>query len=516
MKITVIASFDKSDVEYELSIGLGDKTFKWLGLSTAQRFASAAPNGALRRRDPVRRGLSNTAVHQPVEIMLSDGQVPHPSAYLNEFLQDGDTVKVSLIDTQVTAVETCLPVSNNWSNLAYKSQSTSDTLNGADEGDREVVEEEHIYTAKQKQGRAGFMRIMLKSQMPDLKRIESNLNAIWPDIAGKMPRMNDEDGTGETVKAILIPKWDVLNDIYTYWCKDGALLFEEYRRILDESKMFSTAELLDKYSAHIFESSFNLTATLREKEGMTKLSLAGFIATFILCAQTLHNDTYADINFSKTPAGALQEILDEKVMPLAEIYEMKSILKNQFISEENLNLLKEWNDSLLAVFNKYAGRKKELPNSIGFKDFTELLYDAGLTEPSEVDTKGNPVSFEVETAAALLASVRSGTIMGRPMRLQAESNDKEAGSAEESKDGAAVIETEPHGIPDDIVPEDEFTFPEMIEAICRHCFNRFRGTKPDEDGVIEYFEYAGDMTIYDCTHKGIVAVIQTLDKDTKK
>ena len=67
-------------------------------------------------------------------------------------------------------------------------------------------------------------------------------------------------------------------------------------------------------------------------------------------------------------------------------------------------------------------------------------------------------------------------------------------------------------LPDDEIPSDEFAFPEMVEAICRHSFTRFRGAKPDEDGNILYLDYGGELTVEDCFFKGMVGVLATLNK----
>ena len=69
-------------MKFEISVGAGDKTFKWLGNTASQRFATQDPNGALRRRDPVRRGMSKFSSYQSIEVTLPTGQTPHPSALL--------------------------------------------------------------------------------------------------------------------------------------------------------------------------------------------------------------------------------------------------------------------------------------------------------------------------------------------------------------------------------------------------------------------------------------------------
>lgn len=497
MKVTVSVHFSGSSVKFEVSVGAGDKTFKWLGNTASQRFATQDPNGSLRRRDPVRRGMSKFSSHQGVEVSLPSGQTPHPSALLMDFLRDGDEVNVYLNDHQEINSKSGSALQNEWSTLAY-------SVNGSgigemkkqeggyqEEEDKEVVEGEHYYTKEQKAGRARFMKLILRSQMPDLEVIQKKVSEEWKMI-GKHLKGMDED-THDAVIQVFVDNWDLVNEVHTLLATNhnGAdvLLSEDWRKFLEETNIFGETDI-DYYGPRIHKTAH--VGTAKDKDSMPALSVAGFIYAIILCAQSCFNDRHDEALNKLSPAASLRKLFKDNFSPMSERYEMKCMLKEHFCTLENLNALKEWRDSIFDCFTKYAGRSKELPTSIGYKDFTEMLFDAGLTEASETDTKGNPISFELETATALLASVRSGTIIGR---------------AEPNANPTAATD-----LPDDEIPSDEFTFPEMVEAICRHSFARFRGSKPDEDGNIIYLDYGGELTIEDCFFKGMVGVLATLNK----
>lgn len=495
MKVTAVVLYENTEMEFEVSIGAGDKTFKWFGMATCQRFATQHPNGALRRRDPARRGMSNFSVHHSTEIILESGQKPHPSAMLEDFLRDGDKVTVKLIDNQ-TMDKNGVASQSEWSSLAYTVNGTGigevkREEDAVDTSDKEVVAEGHNYTAEQKKGRAKFMRIILKSQMPDFVAIRAKVMEQWKKLERHIINLSEEET--EDLIGVFVDYWDMLNEVHAFFSTDHngqkVLLSEDWRTVLVECNMFSDADL-DVYGSRIFKTAHADTA--KDKDSLPALNIAGFMMAMVLIAQTCYNDRYDEVCNKMKPAQSTRKIFVEKMLTLAERYEMRCMLKEHFSSEENLNNLKEWRDELFDVFNKYAGRTKELPTSISYKDFTDMLYDAHLVEATETDTKGNAISFELDTAAALLKSVRSGTIVGRP------AVDEEA---KETSD-----------LPDDVIPEDEFTFPEMVEAICRHSFNWYRGTKPDEDGNIVYLDYGGEFTINDCIFKGIVGVVATLQK----
>ncbi len=500
MKINVRVIFDKTSLTFEIPVGMGDKTFKWLGMVACNRFGASAPNGSLRRRDPARRGMNDNATHQPTEMALPDGQIPHPNAFLYDFLNDGDEVKIHLVDNQDLSRVDGTPQNTKWTKIAFNHKHIDDEVDGGDGSndgngntDKSIVDGDTQYSPQQQQGRAQFMRILLKSQMPDRISVEEQVKGAWVAVARAMPKLGNN--TKEMQEAFC-ESWEMLAEIFRYYSKitngpAGRLPKEGFYRMLSESHVFPEDSLVTLY-ARIFDRACNAV----DKSEAT-LSLSGLMVALILCAQTKYNDTYNESNDIVGAGAGLKDILSEHFSTIGERCEMLSMLKDEFVSTSTLNQIREWHDELFAVFNKYAGRARELPSSISYKDITDMLYDAGLTEPSETDTKGNPVAFEFDTVAALLTSVRSGLINGRPAVGD--------GSSEGKNDGGGSA------LPDDVIPDDEFTYPEMVEAICRHSFNKFRGTKPDEEtGTIDYFDYVGDMTVQDCFIKGLVNVIGTL------
>jgi hypothetical protein len=539
MKINVRVIFDKREVMYEIPVGMGDKTFKWLGMVACNRFSSSCPGGALRRRDPVRRGINPEATHQPVEMALPDGQIPHPHALIYDFLADGEEVKVHLVDSQELSREDGTPTYTKWSKIAFNSKINNNDDNGNEDeeenlgsstrasafndignnGDIEQGESEHVYTQQQKNGRAQFMRLLFKSQMVNTRAVEESVRSTWTIVKKAMPKL--DKGIENELIQVYCDNWETFTELFHYFTKitngpNGRLPKEGFYRLLSEAKVFPNDILTNLY-VRIYDRA--LTSTDRNE---SCLSLGGLMVAMILIAQTKYNDTYTvdDESYSYNSIGAgpaLKDILENYFLIVSERCEMISMLKNVFMSTDNLNQLREWHDELFACFNKYASRTKELPSSINYKDFTEMLYDASLTEAAEVDQKGNVISHEYDTAAALLESVRQGLIHGRP--IVSGSGSGSSGSSSEEKQGGEETTTNSNSksnLPDDVIPDDEFTYPEMVEAICRHAFNRFRGTKPDPDtGIVDYMDYIGDLSVMDCFVKGLVLTLQVLTVNAK-
>jgi len=508
MKVNVRVIYDKTEVVFEVPIGMGDKSFKWLGNVVCSRFAQSAPNGGLRRRDPARRGASDKALHQAIEMALLDGRIPHPLALLYDFVLDGDEVRVHLVDYQSISHDgSGAPTRTEWATLAYGTGMPKDS-ESSEEGKYSttsapkaattlIANGDMLQTEQQQLGRAQFVRLLLKSQMLNPALVRSKVEAAWAVVRKAIPSVGAGPGTEAGLIDLVSQHWDALFEVYTYFSKKFTHTAPEKGKAkeLSQEGFYQLLVEIDLFDAQILKNIYRRTfaraCTATSLGGVAMLSMPGLIVAILLCAQIKYNDTLSSGNDLTKPIAALADILNSYLTALTERYEMRAMLKAVFVSTSFLNQLREWHDDLFAVFNKYAGRSRELPSSISYKDLTDCLYDAGLTEPAETDTKGNPISFEYDTVEALLAHVRQGSIYGRALVVTGGSSNS-------------------GGLPDDVIPENEFTYPEMVEALCVHSFNKFRGTKPDEEtGEVTYFEYAGDLTVSDAYVKGLVAVLHT-------
>ena len=497
MKIRARVVFEGAPVYFEVPVGLGDKSFKWLGMVVSQRFALLAPNGGLRRRDPIRRGASDSSMHQAVQIVLPGGAFPHPQALISDFLRDGDEVGVSLVDHQEVATLTGLQAApTKWSTLAfnatgegvYADESKASGGGGGgggvgdDEGDGAAAAAASATAAGlgsslQMAANADFMRIILKSQMINRKKIVHTIETHWnSSIRRGMPRLLPAHE--EEMKASFVEYWDVLVDVFERFAPDGKLSKSALHSIFDEAGMFPP-QTLGVMAARVHKRACDAAPA---GPGESLLGLPGFMVAILLCAQFIHNDTYSATAAGAkasadedglaaavaAPAGsphaALREIFSRKLYALAERLECYCVLKDIFTSEPILAVLRDYHSDLSDAFTKFAGRSREMPVSINAQNLSELFYDGGLVD-EKVDRNNTPAIY-------LFKEVRKGTVFGRSI--------------------------DPSLSPDDIPPENELTYPEMVEAVCRHGFYKHRGVKPDEDGNKLYLDYGGTWTIRDC------------------
>lgn len=470
MKIKARVVFQNTPVYYDVPCGLGDKSFKWLGMTVCQRFALSNPNGGLRRRDPIRRGMSDNSLHQPVQMILSDGSSPHPLAMISDFMHDGDEVTIMLVDSLTLSTVTGLPQSpTKWSTLAFST--SGDGVQGDEsksaEGDLgadssrgkssylgEVSSEQIQLTSH-----AEFMRTILRSQMINSKKIAHTVETHWRNVISKgMPML--APAQEEALKAAFVQYWDVMLDLFERFAPDGKLSKSSLHSLFEDAALFS-AKTLPVLAARIHRRACEATAP-----GQLLLELPGFMVAIMLAAQTLHNDTHdpKDPLAFSAPRAALDEVFSRNLYALAERLECFCVLKDIFTSDQMLATIRQYHSDLMDVFTKYATRSREMPISINVLNLSEMLYD-GMLLDEKPDRNNTPASY-------LLTEIRKGTIHGRPV--------------------------DPLLSPDDVPPDNEFTYPEMVEGICRHGFYKHRGTKPDEDGNKVYLDYVGDWSIRDC------------------
>lgn len=477
MKIKARVIFESTPIYYDVPVGMGDKTFKWLGMNVCQRFAMNNPNGALRRRDPIRRGMTDRALHQPYEVALSSGAFPHPNALLSDFLQDGDEVTITLVSDQGISQTSGKPACpTKWATLAFNSTGNGiDGSGGAglgDEGEEgedaegapgpSTLDDEDSPESIQERAKAAFMRTILHPQMCSTKKIAHAVETHWVAIARGMPKMRVEDE--EALKEVFVDNWDLLVDLFERFAPDGRLGKSSLYSLLQDAALFD-----DKVLATIAPRVFRRACEATGQEA--SLGLAGLMVAVMLCAQHLHNDTQGVASEAAGSPGlclgagqALVEIFSRRLYPLAERLECFCVLKDIFTSAPVLAEMRDYHSDLMDVFTKYGQRSREMPISINALNFSELLYEGNL-----LDTKG---SEGRDAVLYLLKEIRRGTIFNRKV--------------------------DPSAAPDDIAPENEFTYPEMVEALCRHAFYRHRGVKADEDGTKLYLDYVGDWSIRDC------------------
>ena len=95
MKLTVTVTFGKNEQTFDIPVGDGQKTVKWLATVASQRFSARAPHGRLRAREPL-MAQPQASAYMPSSVTTADSSFFHPEAMLAEKMHDGQKVTVAL------------------------------------------------------------------------------------------------------------------------------------------------------------------------------------------------------------------------------------------------------------------------------------------------------------------------------------------------------------------------------------------------------------------------------------
>jgi hypothetical protein len=400
---------------FEIAVGAGDKTFKWLSLAISQLYAAAAPNGQLRRRDDY-RGSSARAEQHAVDIIIPGNISPHPAAMISDYLRDLDTVDVTLI-TEMPVNKLGNPASTNWATLAFTStEDHNSVLYDEDTADEKKFSNDSDDLAAKK-SKAEFMRIVMRAQMLNEKKRAHEIRVVWQKAAALLPKLTEADAMD--VQEVLFKEWAVILETFTLYAPTGSMDLREFERMCDDACVFSEKDcalLSARAFNRVIKASVNKISSLTVDNGT-------FLVALLVLSQIRHNDIYEKDSQVSTAEGYLSEIVSNKLRVLAQRLSYKCIPKEVFCSTEFLFRLREVYDDLVTVFEKYAARhNRDIYTSLPYENTAELLFEARLAE-----------SVSIENAEAFLQRVRSGPVNGRDL-LQP-----------------------PH-------PEEEFLFPELVEA----------------------------------------------------
>jgi hypothetical protein len=141
MKIGVTIVFGKVSYRYDLPVGDGNKTFKWLGLVSATRFTLRSPHGSMRMREG--RGVtSHDSSLIPNKIYTKESVFYHPSAILKDHLSEGLEVTVELI-SRLPVDNLGVPQLGRWAYIAFNvSQEKQESVKEALRVQYEEIEED--------------------------------------------------------------------------------------------------------------------------------------------------------------------------------------------------------------------------------------------------------------------------------------------------------------------------------------------------------------------------------------
>lgn len=466
----------QEDVIFDVPIGDGSRSFKWLGINVSERYASG-PNGTLRRREEY-RGLTDKGSYQAEEIVLSTGDIPHPEAPLKDHVQDGDELVVHLIDKQPIGSIIGNPKVSQWTSLAF----TCSEFGASGIAVNEVVkEDEEVDENKLKiiEANARFMRYILGSQMLNEKYISNYVDTLWySGIATGMGNLSVDDTEG--FLEIYKKHWSIITEIFEHYGSGSKMTVSILTDFLTEAGVFPHRDT-SSLAIRVHRRAFKALSKEEYNINISGIDISGLMIVLILCAQTKLNDTY-DTKHQRGLKSyeSLSLIFDTNITPLAKKLELSAFFRNLICSDDFLGVIRPYHDDLFAVFNKYASKGRILPSTLSLSLITEMYMDAQLVHDPQFATSHIQTLFELS---------QKGLIYGR----------------DGPKGGGAVT------LFGDPLPADEFTYPEFVDMSARAGYFKWKQLTISEPNKEEEEEEQYLITVKDCMIKGILAVVAMLN-----
>ena len=186
MKLTVTVTFGKNEQTFDIPVGDGQKTVKWLATVASQRFSARAPHGRLRAREPL-MAQPQASAYMPSSVTTADSSFFHPEAMLAEKMHDGQKVTVALAP-RIPVDEIGHTMLSRWAVIAF---ATSDAQRGLREA---ALKEEYVIQEAQQRAReqreaadrlreqttkATEFREVIASQLHSEEKIEEALMEDW-------------------------------------------------------------------------------------------------------------------------------------------------------------------------------------------------------------------------------------------------------------------------------------------------------------------------------------------------
>ena len=143
MRLRVTVVFGKDQQDYDIAVGDGSRTVKWLASIASQRFTARGPRGSVRRREPKLAQPQGSSYMPSLVATDEDDAFCHPDAVLEKRFYDGQHVTVTLA-RQIPVDDVGHTMLSRWAIIAFAKSESQAKLREA------AIEEEYRIQAEQK------------------------------------------------------------------------------------------------------------------------------------------------------------------------------------------------------------------------------------------------------------------------------------------------------------------------------------------------------------------------------
>ncbi|CAM9297287.1 unnamed protein product [Chrysoparadoxa australica] len=408
MKVQVKACLGSWEHTFDIHVGDGNKTFKWLGLTVAERIAPR-PGGRRRHREC---SISPKLVNINARILptrVSGEGVPfyHPDKLLCEELKDGAVVIITLSSTMSVDVRRA-PERDRWMLIAFDTSEQMKEKRAAAWGEeiraieaiRKAEEEEHARRAAALlRQRAERMRPIMSSQIFSPDKVSRAFKEDWNkcDFRGYEPleSLIEQPDERQQLHDLLFKHYLPLSELFKSYSSVGSgvrtddMDFMEFNVLIHDIKLFSSK------SRDAVEKIFTEGTTINQDNTST-IELAQFfyciVKVAVLKYQAPH---YIDFNKyrigtqdaapvkAKAAVEAVTLLLEEYLMPVVKKKLVGLQVKQALETDALLALLGDHSSDLKLVFEKYGASIADsahnmVDDELNVAEFGLILEEARL------------------------------------------------------------------------------------------------------------------------------------------
>ena len=413
MRLNVTVQFGTDQQDYDIAVGDGSRTVKWLASIASQRFTARGPRGSVRRREPKLAQPQGSSYMPSLVATDEDSNFCHPDEVLEKRFYDGQHVTVTL--ARKIPVDDCGHTKlSRWAIIAFAKSESQAKLREA------AIEEEYRIQAEQKaqreaeaeairlaeiQFKAGEMRNVIKVQLPNEEKIGEALMEDWYNMNRKSALDDWVRSPLEqrAVKDIFRQNYAQLSELFAMYGAASAQLAQSHEMEFSEFSQFvnDLALFEDKKNTHdllvtIFQKS-HCYLDLKSALEATNASLdrAGFFNCIIQCAVLKYSSEGSEEKVRRrrdsiklgeqSITEQLTNLLSGFITPYIEKRLVGAMIKHALGNDEVLALFYDNHEALYKCFDKYSDASVEGDETSKLTDgmmtaaeFVMLIEDSGL------------------------------------------------------------------------------------------------------------------------------------------
>ena len=419
MKLVIAAHYGDRRLKFDLPVGDGAHTFKWVGLAAAARIAANGAAGGIVRAREARASFPRNVALMPIKVWTDETEFHHPDHVVSEHLHDGQTLHIEL--TRRVAVDNVgAPNLTRWAIIAFatseaqkqrREEAWEDEL-GAQAASRAKRDaSERAKVSAQTEYKARAMRKVMEGQLHAVESIGRALATDWTAMnqSGAIDAWVRHPAEQAKIRALLVGKYVELNELFKTYAAASSSIgqthemeFIEFMQFVQDSGLFmgpgtrapSQEQLMRAFSEALPEVGpmFAASGDRGYKIGAGVMQFAGFLNGIIKLSYMRYVDVGSrpgtpsstlarrrsmlgkkDYTISQAVDGLLTEHIDSFMENNPKNNLVGTVVKRALGTNEVLAMFHDNETALVTVFRKYSANASTMSKDTFLKQIQHGL-----------------------------------------------------------------------------------------------------------------------------------------------